>query len=240
MLIIIICMFLFSASLSSGQDYATCTVPDTTIINQLLRRVVALEQALQRNATERVASLEMQLHDTISKLNNLTAEKNSLTTLLETMKEDLERVSRKQQAALNRERALHDPDWHTPFNGYQYRLTPLTQSWQASRTVCQDMHSDLAVIGVQNPTTRRSLANTLGLENTWIGLNDLSREGAWEWIDGTKTTHDNTQWFPGEPSNSGNQDCGEIWGHNFQYKTNDDDCTKLQKGLCERRLLPPK
>ena len=62
-----------------------------------------------------------------------------------------------------------------------------------------------------------SISHTLSLaylsasgavDNHWIGLNDMSREGGFIWSDGSAVAYVN--WDDGEPNNSGEEDCGLI------------------------------
>ena len=46
------------------------------------------------------------------------------------------------------------------------------------------------------------------VDNHWIGLNDMSREGGFIWSDGSAVAYVN--WDDGEPNNSGEEDCGLI------------------------------
>ncbi|XP_022092945.1 alpha-N-acetylgalactosamine-specific lectin-like [Acanthaster planci] len=41
--------------------------------------------------------------------------------------------------------------------------------------------------------------------HAWIGLLDIALEGYWSWLDGSPLS--STQWGPGQPDNSGNEDC---------------------------------
>lgn len=65
----------------------------------------------------------------------------------------------------------------------------------------------------------------------WIGLNDLSVEGTWEWIDGSAVTY--TEWDSGEPSNSGGgEDCVHFIA-NQGTEWNDLGCSTSQNYVCE-------
>ena len=71
-------------------------------------------------------------------------------------------------------------------------------------------------------------------QNVWIGLNDISREGQWMWIDGVRAAEGNVNWVAGEPNNSGgDEDCGvvNINGHNGAL---DAKCSRTKFALCEK------
>jgi len=47
-----------------------------------------------------------------------------------------------------------DDGWIAPFNGYQYKRTPRSQTWEESRRTCQNWGGDLAVFGIRDFGTR--------------------------------------------------------------------------------------
>ena len=57
-------------------------------------------------------------------------------------------------AALLRGYVTLDGGWIAPFNGYQYKATTTYQSWNASRSVCQEEGGDLAQYGVRDVAIR--------------------------------------------------------------------------------------
>ncbi|CAH1268604.1 CLEC4M [Branchiostoma lanceolatum] len=64
----------------------------------------------------------------------------------------------------------------------------------------------------------------------WFGLVDERHEGNWEWIDGTPLAG-YSAWSPGEPNNSGNEDCAQ-----FSTSTwNDEECSSTSKKfICQK------
>ena len=40
--------------------------------------------------------------------------------------------------------------WIAPFNGYQYKITESTHSWEESRRICQDWGGEMVVYGVRD------------------------------------------------------------------------------------------
>lgn len=64
----------------------------------------------------------------------------------------------------------------------------------------------------------------------WIGANDLIQENVWEWVDGSPVIY--SAWAPGEPNNSGGEDCVHInWSAIGAW--NDLPCGHDQPFVCE-------
>jgi len=76
-----------------------------------------------------------------------------------------------------------------------------------------------------------SLFSSIG-GNLWIGLNDLSSEGTWVWVSGwdCEGDCDLDWWHSGEPNNSGDEDCAEVW---TTYSTNDMSCSASRYFVCD-------
>ena len=64
------------------------------------------------------------------------------------------------------------------------------------------------------------------------GLNDLKQEDVYQWADGTNITI-TSKWIPGEPNNSGNEDCVEV---KLDGMWNDMPCLRRLGFICETRL----
>ena len=76
----------------------------------------------------------------------------------------------------------------------------------------------------------RYSATAIGIstsENLWIGLSDQNSEGNFVWQDGTSLGY--TNWNSGEPNNSGNEDCTEMYSTG---KWNDKDCSQTRYFVC--------
>jgi hypothetical protein len=101
-----------------------------------------------------------------------------------------------------------------PFNGHYYALTD-AKLWA-------DAQSEAVSVGCNLVTIRSSaeqdwLFNTLVTQvveaAVHIGINDISVEGAWEWVSGEPVTF--TKWYSGEPNNAyGGEDEGMMWSNN--------------------------
>ena len=68
----------------------------------------------------------------------------------------------------------------------------------------------------------------------WIGMTFLNTQGAFTWESGHKLTSDvSAHWYPGEPNNSDNEDCGTV-GH-ADGRMNDLKCDEKMKFVCQKR-----
>ena len=78
------------------------------------------------------------------------------------------------------------------------------------------------------------IASQLGTNTDyWIGYTDQGgggQEGNWYWSAGNGSGYEN--WNPGEPNNSGNEDCGEM-GSWTGYQWNDIQCWSNNGWICE-------
>ena len=62
----------------------------------------------------------------------------------------------------------------------------------------------------------------------WIGVTDQWKEGTWQTA--TKENLPYTYWAPGEPNNSGNEDCAYQLSNT---KWNDQPCSSQQPFICQ-------
>ena len=111
-----------------------------------------------------------------------------------------------------------------------YLLCHQATTWAMACTICEQSARHLVTIDSdsENSTLWALLGTSLGAD-TWIGFNDLTTEGTWQWVDGSPVSY--TQWHSGEPNDSGGEDCAEL------YKTygdwNDLPCTSSLAFICE-------
>ena len=79
------------------------------------------------------------------------------------------------------------------------------------------------------------MGRKVGKEEFWMGLHDKAVEGSWKYTDGTR--FDFSRWSPGEPNNSGNEDCAYFRKDTEDYsqKWNDMACTRKFPFVCKRQ-----
>lgn len=121
-----------------------------------------------------------------------------------------------------------------------YFLNPTSMSGSQAQNFAQTLGANL--ISVQSAEENQCMLDELVRLNQsgviWIGLNDEAVEGTFVWYDQSPITY--TNWAPGEPNNSGNEDCVQIYptGSN-PGKWNDLSCNSSNaKSIIEVNLCP--
>ncbi|XP_033624617.1 macrophage mannose receptor 1-like [Asterias rubens] len=109
-----------------------------------------------------------------------------------------------------------------------------SKSFFEAQKDCQsyDQDTDLVVMTDDslNDFIKKQIKNT-GVD-FYIGLHDLSTESKFTWVNGEELKPQNSpNWLPGEPNNSGNEDCVEIM---YNGKWNDVPCSFTQNFICQR------
>ncbi|XP_068130528.1 hepatic lectin-like isoform X2 [Hyperolius riggenbachi] len=118
------------------------------------------------------------------------------------------------------------------FEGSCYFLTSTKSNWMKARSACVGKNADLAVITSENE--QKFLSAKTGNTEYWIGLTDNEEEGKWTWVDGTQYSSSYKSWKPGEPSQSGNEDCAHMWTKGLW---NDKICTHEHYfAICEKKI----
>ena len=96
-------------------------------------------------------------------------------------------------------------DWEEHGDRCYYWSTD-KKTWNEAEAFCQQENGHLASI-TSEAINQYFLDgwNSRGRSRTWIGGNDIDKEGTWIWTDGSP--FDFTFWHPSEPNNYGNEDC---------------------------------
>lgn len=121
-----------------------------------------------------------------------------------------------------------------------YFLNPNSLSGSQAQAFAQNLGANL--ISVQSAAENQCVIdkiNDLGYTGViWIGFNDEVTEGTFEWYDQSPVTY--TNWAPGEPNQSGNEDCVQIYPNGGSPGTwNDLDCNSANaKSIIEVNLCP--
>ncbi len=121
-----------------------------------------------------------------------------------------------------------------------YFLNPASMSGSSAQAFAQNLGANL--ISVQSATENQCILdeiNDLGYTGViWIGFNDETAEGSFVWYDQAPIVY--TNWAPGEPNQSGNEDCVQIYPAGANPGTwNDLSCSSSNaKSIIEVNLCP--
>ncbi|KAB5518542.1 hypothetical protein PHYPO_G00167250 [Pangasianodon hypophthalmus] len=119
------------------------------------------------------------------------------------------------------------------FKSSFYYMSKEQKGWEESRQDCSSRGADLVIINSREE--QEFIGQQLGSTVAWIGLSDRDREGEWKWVDGTPLT--TKYWRPGEPNNSDDEDCAEIYYSDSNKAVwNDNKCSEKRHWICEKRL----
>ncbi|KAM4727964.1 macrophage mannose receptor 1-like isoform 2-T2 [Anableps anableps] len=120
-----------------------------------------------------------------------------------------------------------------PYNGHCFHLQRTTKSWPDALTECRKEEGEL--VNIRNVEDQSFVISQLGYASTdelWIGLNDKTIEGLFDWSDHTTVTF--TSWEFGEPAVSSNEeDCVLIRGENGNWA--DRSCDEKHGFICMKR-----
>ncbi|XP_032992263.1 CD209 antigen-like protein C [Lacerta agilis] len=121
-----------------------------------------------------------------------------------------------------------DPlSWHA-FLGSCYYYSADEKQWEDARKFCITISSHLVIINSKRE--QDFVVTKIKLTSVWIGLSDAVKEGAWQWVDGSKPTE--RFWRPGEPNNKNNvEDCAVLYK---EGNWNDIACNLKVHFVCEK------
>ena len=117
------------------------------------------------------------------------------------------------------------------FNGRCYSLAPASD-WAGGRALCQAQGNwDLMSVNDAGEAFLAGLAADAVGSWVWIGLNDITTEGVFEWVAGDPVTF--TQWQAGAPFGAG--DCVDVNPSSFapMGTWEDTTCGWIQRSICE-------
>ena len=85
--------------------------------------------------------------------------------------------------------------------GHMYFLTP-ARNWSDAQAIAKTAGGDL--ITINNQEEFQWVMGKFSQTQFWIGLHDSGQEGVWQWVNGEAVTY--TNWLPGQPDNTGNNE----------------------------------
>ncbi|KAG8446993.1 hypothetical protein GDO86_014439 [Hymenochirus boettgeri] len=124
-----------------------------------------------------------------------------------------------------------NPGWQSYGNNC-YRLNTERKTWQEAKKACVKVEGNLVSIHTLLELEFVTGQIKQGVEELWIGLNDMKHQMNFEWSDGSTVTF--TSWHPFEPNNfrDSKEDCVTIWGP--EGKWNDSPCNQTLPSICKK------
>ena len=117
--------------------------------------------------------------------------------------------------------------------GSCYKFSSKELNWNAARSACEALGSDLVVITSQ--TEQKALSSQIpDSQRTWIGMHrDPKDKSRWLWVDGSRPNY--TPWNTGQPDGP-HQECALMYSkENGGWKWNDLECSASFPYVCETR-----
>eukprot|EP01083_Nonionella_stella_P004859 14199_1 len=125
-----------------------------------------------------------------------------------------------------------------------YIFVNVLKTWDEAEDYCQSMY-DSHLATIEDDLSAQALLDGCSFctdDFLWMGLNDQAVEGTWEYADGTACPGCATSpyWNDGEPNNSGDEDCAEVYLRSTIYNMlNDGICTNDQAFACNKPTAYP-
>ena len=116
--------------------------------------------------------------------------------------------------------------------GFCYKFSSQSLTWNESKTACKNMESTLAVL--DSNENQIEIAAILIDQSRWIGLyRDPEDTSRWLWIDSSRLCKRCRHWSRGQPNNYKNAEgCGEM---RTDGKWNENSCLKKRRYICQKR-----
>ena len=113
----------------------------------------------------------------------------------------------------------------TSFNGHHYLLFDMSVSWPEAKEYCEDIGGHLATVtSADEDSIIQTLISKGGKSGYWLGATDVEAEGTWKWITGEGFGY--TNWYDGNPNNSGSREHYLEIRKDYGNKWNDDTIDK--------------
>ena len=125
-----------------------------------------------------------------------------------------------------------DPDW-SYFNGFCYYTSETCTNWTTALNKCRQENSVL--VDINNNEENVFLQHRHNGEKSWLGLNDISTEGSFTWVD--RGAGNFTAWAKNQPNNFREEDCVHALGVEHNYKWNDVKCSDCHQYTCKKGRL---
>ncbi|XP_043952850.1 C-type mannose receptor 2-like [Gambusia affinis] len=114
---------------------------------------------------------------------------------------------------------------------YQFHYINQNKTWTEAQQYCRQKHTDLVTVTNMKDMERLINVSAGYQREAWIGLsNQIKANRTWYWsLPGVEFNESEKNWYPGEPSDTGTENCGFIfkdltWG--------DISCNEKNYFLC--------
>ena len=114
-------------------------------------------------------------------------------------------------------------------NGHTYWYCPMAVTFDDATAYCETLGGHLVTI---DSTEENDFVTGLATdrEGVWLGATDAAEEGTWVWVNGEDWSYEH--WAPGEPNDTGNEDCLQLY-RTGQRTWNDTRCDATLHFVCE-------
>ena len=119
------------------------------------------------------------------------------------------------------------PGW-SYFGGICYSTSKTCKTWTEAQKACNSYHANL--VRIRNQEENVYVQHRLNGAKGWIGLNDLTTEGTFEWADNQPVNF--TYWADNQPNNFRNEDCVHTLGVRHRFMWNDVNCNSCRNYTC--------
>lgn len=122
-----------------------------------------------------------------------------------------------------------DPGWSF-YDGSCYLTSQKCETWSKASQICRATGSNLASIKSQEENVY--VQHRHNGDKAWIGLNDITSEGLFTWVDGSPSKF--RFWAQNQPNNYRGEDCVYTLGVRRGYKWNDVNCSACHQYTCQK------
>lgn len=122
-----------------------------------------------------------------------------------------------------------DPGW-SYFNGYCYFTSETCTNWTTALSKCRQENSVL--VNIENNEENVFIQHRHNGAKSWLGLNDISKEGNFTWVD--REDGNFTDWANYQPNNYQEEDCVHALGVKYNYEWNDVQCSDCHQYTCKK------
>ncbi|XP_053293421.1 macrophage mannose receptor 1 [Pleuronectes platessa] len=119
-----------------------------------------------------------------------------------------------------------------PYSGHCFLLQRSLQTWSDAQRECRKERGDL--VSIRNVEDQSFVISQLGFasdDELWIGLNDRTTEGLFDWSDHSAVSF--TSWEYGKPMSTETEDCVLIKGENGNWA--DRSCDEKHGFICMKQ-----